>query len=196
MPQTEWEVQDQWKLRAQSQSIHDFVTNSYYTIDELIEPGSAVTNGTVATVNNWPSIGLATGVDRYASNNVVRPDFWTFGKLRMHTFFAANNTTAAKVIRLNLYAGVTHPGDVAYDIYGSLSVSYTLPTTAYEVFEVDVTSANTVGLAHGQSGPPHASGFLTVRIEREGTHGDDNYANPVYFLASKLQFIPSSPVAD
>lgn len=196
MPVKEWGVADDKRLRAQSQSIHDFVYNSYFTLDELLEPGSCLTNGTAAEVNNWPSIALATGVTRYASNNIVRPDFWTTGRLRMHTFWAANNTTASRVVRLNFAIGITHPGDTAYDLYGTLSVSYTLPTVAYEVFEIDVTGANIVGLGHSQTGPPHGSGFLTARVEREGGHGDDNYSGPVYFLAAKLQFEPSDTVRD
>jgi len=193
MPQTEWDVADDRKLRAQLQSVKDFVQTGYYELDECLAPGSCYTDGTVGINNSWPSVAFGTGADELVTNNAFRPRYWTYGKLRLVTQWAANNVAAAQVVRVNLTITYTNPADVAVTAAASSTTDQTLSTTAWTVFTLTVTSAAALSLSGGDFDAP---GFISAQADREGTHANDNYGASLFFLSGKLLFIPTSPVAD
>lgn len=195
MPQTEWEVSDDRRLRAQLQNIQDFVYAGYHKIEDFLTT-SDYTTGTNAIDNGLPSIRLTNSVDRIIASNHTRPQFWTYGKCKIHVFFWTNNVLAAQTVRINLTVSVTHPGEIAPITKVTLAETVAVPTTAWEVFEVKATSTTATGYAVDTSGMTHEHCVLSGEVEREGSHGGDNYASNISFLCAQLEFIPASPVAD
>lgn len=195
MPQTEWDVSDARKLRAQLQSVQDFVNNDYYNISDFLCTDD-YTTGSLALDNGLPGIRLTNGVDRFVASNHVRPQYWTFGFAKIHAFFWTDNALAAKSVRINITVSLAHPGETSAAVKVTFSQTIAVPTTPWEMVHIDASNGAATGWAVDAAGTTHEHCVVGGELEREGSHGEDNYASSITFLCAQLEFLPASPVAD